>query len=349
MIFRFVADSFEVKNLLKSYIKLLNFLAMPLSLMLLASNAFANTDITDVYNLAKSIENSLKSANNMEAKFSKQPITQMAKPRNVYEKALSVVEEFGALYPGSIDIVTHKKMQGLEVSDVKALDIYNVLSLIKNYFVYKKLFREYSGSGEEKTASDVFQMLRSITHHHVVIAKQKNIEVDWATPSRVYIANVTELVPILYALAQNDGITYERYGFPMNPQQDIKPRHVYVLLQMTYNRMSDYYQETTDYFPILLDDIENLDSITPGDVFDLTKILTGELKALSGSINSFDMELSLRHANWRKEKNSIGPGDVYPLIQHAFNLVKSLADAVENVDVTLSKSMTDEITKVSQL
>ncbi|MEM9398573.1 MAG: hypothetical protein AAF984_00035 [Verrucomicrobiota bacterium] len=291
----------------------------------IVSQLHASVKPTDVYYLTLGIDESLKAAYGLDSEYKAQPITLNAKPRNVYHKALAVVEEFAALHPGSIDLVRYKKLQGLDSDEIKPSHVYEVLTLIKNYFTYKQAFKEYQGPRESKAPSHVFQKLREVSYHHLEIAKQKDMKMNWATPGRVFEANIAEVVPLLYSLAKEVGVPYQRYGFPMRGQQDIKPRHVYKLLQMTYKKLATYYQNTSGYQPIVLDEIKNLDGVTPADVFDLTKILTAELKVLRGGVNAFDMELSLKYSEWKESKSKIAPGDVYPLVQHAFNIVKAIS------------------------
>ncbi len=73
-----------------------------------------------------------------------------------------------------------------------------------------------------------------------------------------------------------------------------------------------------------------MDGLDPGDVFDLTQILIGELRALHTSTAQLDPEVQDRYEAWLATKETVRPGDVYHLVQHNLGIVRRLQSADEN-------------------
>ena len=107
---------------------------------------------TDVYYLAKSIDESLVRMYNLSNEpFLKKRISENLKPRNVYQKALSVVEEFRVLHPDALDADALTAAQQVDVSQTIPKDVYNLLRKIANYLSVRGRLVEVEEIREKKS------------------------------------------------------------------------------------------------------------------------------------------------------------------------------------------------------
>ncbi|MDM8549205.1 hypothetical protein QUF72_03970 [Desulfobacterales bacterium HSG2] len=306
--------------------RVLILLGIPL-LILSAANAsgevWKTITPTEVYYLAKSIDDSLASMYGLTTTLTKKRISNNLRPRNVYQKVLSVADEFNILHDNAVSSFKLNEARGIDASRTNPSDVYAVLALLKEYLVSKDTFTESTEERSPKTPGDVFHILRQISMHHLEIAKKKNISTDWATPAQVYDSVVTGILPVVYKIAAEAGVEHEYYPFPSQPVSRILPRYVYKLLYHVYKNISEYYLGKGGYDPVILVEVNDCDKISPADVFDLTKVVIAELRAKSGS-KTLPSEIAVRYGRWKNTKEKIVPGDVFRLIQHNFILTKSI-------------------------
>jgi hypothetical protein len=276
---------------------------------------------TDVYHLAKSIDDSLTFMYSLTSKLTKKRISDNLKPRNVYMKALTVAEEFNTLHPNAIDSAKLSEAANIDASRTKPGDVYALLNLIKNYLITENAFTESPEEMDARTPNDVFQMLRQVSMHHYEIAKKKNLVTGWGTPARVYEAVVTGILPAVGEIADDAKIAHEDFPFPKQPVGGVAPRNVYNLLYHVYNNISQFYMNKGGYDSVFLTKMNDCDEISPADVFDLVQIIVGELKARSGN-KMMATKTASRYTTWKNSKEKIVPGDVFRLIQYNFMLTK---------------------------
>jgi hypothetical protein len=170
---------------------------------------------------------------------------------------------------------------------------------------------------QTKQPSDVYQMLRQISWHHQQIAGKQGISTDWATPALVYDSVVKNILPAVQAIADEAGVTYKDYAFPRQEIEGLIPRFIYKLLTHVYGNIARYYQQTGNYDPIVLTEMTECDELSPGDVFDLSQVITSELKAEIG-IESLSSSTSENYARWKDVHDTIVPGHVFRLVQYLY-------------------------------
>lgn len=276
---------------------------------------------TDVYYLAKSIDDSLVSMYGLTGVFRKKRLSDNLRPRNSYEKLLSVADEFDLLHDNALDQNRVNQARKLDTLATKPRDLLEVLSLIRAHLVERDRFSEHTGSKSLKTPSDVTHMLRRISFHHIEIAKKKGIETNWATPAQVYDATLKHIMPTVREVADQVGVEYGEHPFPKQPLHQITPRNIAKLLQHLYQNISEYYKTKGWYDPLILIEVNECDEISPGDSFDLIKAISAEFKAMSGDrpVSPDTMRL---YEEWKASKERIVPGDVYRLLQYGYILSK---------------------------
>jgi hypothetical protein len=278
-----------------------------------------------VYYLAKSIDESLISTYELTRTFDKKKISNNVKPRNVYEKALSVAEEFDHIHRGALDRTKLQAAYSIDTAQIRSADVYNILGMIRDYLMGINSFHETTETKTPKRPGDVFHMLRQLSLHHTEIAEKKNIQTNWGTSGHVYQAVVTEITPAIMAMADEMGFKYDKFPFPRQPITGVIPRYVYKLLYQTYVNISKLYTAKKRYEPIVLEQMNDCDEISPSDVFNLVQIIAAEFKAESGN-KALDPEMENRYTQWKNGKEKILPGDVFRLIQYNFILSKHMLE-----------------------
>lgn len=282
---------------------------------------------TDVYYLAKSVDDSLVRMYQAEGVFEKKRISNNLSPRNVFEKAIDITEKFNMLHNYAVarDRLAEVSKIG-DMSRIAPSDVYAVLSLIKDCMTKQGVFAEYSGEKNPKVPSDVFHLMRQLSWRCSEIAKKKGIVTNWATPAQVYESAVTAMLPAVQAMAGEAGVKYEDYSFPRQPVSGVVPRYVYNLLYHTYGNISKYYiYKKGNYEPVVFLDINDCDDISPADVFDLTQVIASELKADIG-VKALSPETAEVYAKWKESHAEILPGHVFRLIQYNYILSKKVLE-----------------------
>ena len=184
---------------------------------------------TDVYYLLKSIDDSLVEMHSLYTEFDKVQFADNIKISSNFVRALLLAEEFGYLHTNIFGqaSISEKQLQKLEEkvdpANVQPKDVYHVLLLIKNVLSARDSFIEYKGDKKEKTPSDVYQMLRQISHHHLEIFYQRN-PIPWKKPERVYEANLFSIYPYLIKIVKEKGLVPEKFSFPEKAAQEIIPK-----------------------------------------------------------------------------------------------------------------------------
>jgi len=280
---------------------------------------------TDIYYLAKSIDDSLISAYGLTSIFEKKMLSSNIRPRNSYQKLLSLADEFNLLHNNAISKAKLDAARQVDTLATKPGDLYNVLSLIKNHLVRKDMFFESAEMRSPKTPSDVTHMLRQISFHHIEIAEMKNIPYDWSTPAQVYDAVMRDILPVVTGVADEAGVEYEPYPFPRQPEKGVIPRNITKIIQHIYGNIAQYYKKKGNYDSLVLIEVSDCDDISPGDSFDLVKAISAELRAMSGDRQP-DTKVLDRYKTWKASKEKIGPGDVYRLLQHIYILSKTILE-----------------------
>lgn len=281
---------------------------------------------TEVYYLAKSLDASLERMYSIsDEPFLKKRISENLRPRNVYQKALSVVEEFRVLHPDAVAMEELTAAQRVDASQTTPSDVYNLLSKIADYFAVRGMLVEIEDIREKKVPSDVYQMLRQLTWHHIQIAEHKDIVTDWAAVPRVYEAVVKNFLPAAQSMADESGVSYQDYPFPRQPVHDVAPRNIYKLISHIYGNIARYYQLKHEYDPIELLEVNDCDEISPTDVFDLIQIVVAELKAEIG-VKPLAATTAEQYAAWRERQDSIVPGHTFRLGQYIYILTKRVLE-----------------------
>ncbi|MDM8552626.1 hypothetical protein QUF72_21260 [Desulfobacterales bacterium HSG2] len=289
-----------------------------------AANAWEEPETitpTDVYYLAKSIDDSLVAMYGLTSEFNKKRLSNNIRPRNVYEKLLSVADEFNLIHGNVIDRSRLNAAREVDILTTKPRDPYRILSLIKDYLVLQNKFLEHTESRTPKTPSDVAHLLRQISYHHVEIARKKGMVTNWSTPGQVYDAIVKDILPVVKGVANEAGLEYDDYPFPKQPLTGVIPLNVSKLLQHLYKNISEHYKTRGWYDPLVLIEINDCDDISPGDSFDFVKVISAEFKAMSGN-KRLSSQTAERYRVWKDSKERIVPGDVYRLLQYNYILSK---------------------------
>lgn len=306
-----------------------------------------NISPTDVWNLSNSIIHSLKTTYNLTSKYDKEPIVDPSlkpseggvKPRNVYQKVCFVAEEYNRVFSNSLDAKKVAEAHKKDAAEITPSHVFGVLLFMKDHLVKEKNFKE-APLQEDKTPGHVYQNMRSISFYlnEIYLKKSKK---KLYSPGKVYELNVTQVLPLLKALSKENGVKPEVFRFPTIMVEGIKPRHIFKLQQFTYKDISKHFEKNKEkdpwtkstYKPIVLSEKimgKELEKINPGDVFDLTVLIIGELKIIKGS-HSLDSDTLEKYEKWKKikEKETVKPGDVYMIVQHNKRLAKSITDAAK--------------------
>ena len=207
--------------------------------------------------------------------------------------------------------------------------MYEVLTLLKEDLVTKGVFTPGVEVSSRKTPSDVFHMLRQISFHLQEDAQKTGKDVKTLfSPARVYDANVTQVLPLIYALADAHQLAYEPFGFPTQPIEGVHPHHVYELQSQMYERLADYYETQHGLEPVRLDIVNDLEDIAPSDVFDLTQLIVAELQALEKKTPQLDVTLASQYRTWQAQlvASAVLPGHVISLVQHNLQLAQRIVN-----------------------
>lgn len=311
---------------LKKYIFLL--ICCFLSLTGTENHAFSEQIIgpTDVYYLAKSIDDSIVSAYGLTYRFDKKMLSNNIRPRNSYQKLLSVADEFNLLHDNAISQAKLDEARRTDVVNTKPADLYRVLQYMKDFLLSQGIYAEYGGERENKTPSDVTHMLRQISYHNMEIARQKNIPTDWSSPSQVYDAIIKDILPVVQAVAAESGYKFREFDFPEQAVTGIVPRNITRLLHHIYKNISRYYIAKGGYEPLTLIEVTECDTIEAGDSFDLIKAISAEFKAMSGK-KTLNADVAEKYNRWKESKSEIVPGDVFRLLQYNYILCKRIMEA----------------------
>ncbi len=285
-----------------------------------------NMTPTDVYYLAQSLDDTLVLRYGLsDEPFQKKPISENLRPRNVFQRAVFVVEEFNLLHGNVIHQEQVDAARRRDASTTKPQDVFGLLTLVKNALSANGMFMEFDGERTPKDPSDVFQLLRQISWHHLQIADKKGIQTDWAAVPRVYDAVVRSILPAAQTMANENEFVYEPYQFPPQPVNGVLPRNIYKLIHHIYLNISRYYQQTRHYEPINILDVNDCDDVSPADVFDLIQVVAAELKAELG-IQSLSGDMLSRYRNWKQQRQSIVPGHTFRLGQYIYMLTKQVLE-----------------------
>ncbi len=306
-----------------------SFFAYPILIMLFIPNLSITAEITpiDVYYLAKSIDESLMSMYGLTSTLNKKKITNNLRSKNVYYKALMTLKEFDLLHNDEIDDQKITDAANFDLNKSNPSYVYGVLTIIRDHLLEKKMFIESKEERTPKTPSDVFQMLRQISMHHMEIAKKKHIATDWATPKQVYETVTLYILPVVESIAKESGTDYTEFAFPKQPVGEAKPRNVYKLLMRIYQNIAAYYTNRGGYDPILFEAISDCDDITPADALDIAGIIGIELRSKSGKI--IPPKTAARYEQWKSGKNKVIPGDTFRLLQHNLILSRRVAEKTD--------------------
>lgn len=289
---------------------------------------------TDVYYLAKSIDNSLITKYSLHSKFIRPLITNNANPRNVYQKAISLAEEFAQIHPkifgeNPLNLGALNSLKQYAGDNIQPKHVYSVVHLTKQQLILEGSYIEYLGVKEEKTPSDVFQMLRQISFHHIEIIQQQSA-LKWNKPVRVFEINLFEIYPLLHHIAKNNNIDLKDYSFPLKSTENIRPIDVYRAQLELHGLLEKYYfLKKQDYKPVEFLTPSDNNNINPGDVYDLSRIILGEFKSFEGGSGKLKKEVSVQYYNWKNKKGSIVPGDVYNLVQYNVFILKKILSKME--------------------
>ncbi|CAM2007315.1 hypothetical protein [Acanthopleuribacter pedis] len=270
---------------------------------------------TDVHRLASDINYSVKRAYDINQTFEKIPLSQSIKPRNVYQKVCYLHLEYGQLHPG---FTNQARINGLLNRDTKTIgpgDVYRLLDEVAEDLKKRGEYTAAPRSRGSKSPSDVFQMLRAVSHTLKTAAGQTQKTAYWG-PSRVFMLNYTKIQPILTNLAETRGTQRDAFQLPKEAAENITPQHIFAFQLTLYAEIARYYQTSAGYQPIEFAPFSDFANLSPEDVFDLSLIILGELKVLHGS---YDQGAETFEA-WRNSVGMVKPGHVYYLLRYNFFL-----------------------------
>ena len=226
-----------------------------------AGNGEKTIGPTEVYYLAREIDQAICRLHGDLPTFSKEKLSLNVKPRNVFQRALGLVEEHQTLFPQSIDASAFALARRKAAATIQPQDVHQVLTLLKADLVTKGVFTPGAEVSSRKTPSDVFHMLRQISFHLQEGARKNGKDVKTLfSPARVYDANVTQVLPLIHALADAHQLAYTPFEFPTQPIAGVRPHHVYELQSQMYERLADYYEMQHGLEPVRLDTITRCSS-----------------------------------------------------------------------------------------
>ncbi|MCA9363765.1 hypothetical protein KC727_00915 [Candidatus Kaiserbacteria bacterium] len=285
---------------------------------------------TDVYYLAVAVDEALVTLHNLHTEFTKPRISDTIRPPDVFERVVLLAEEFNTVHRGVLGQTAIDPEVLVAFKDVplyaepQPKHVYSVLNLMRTALEDRGVFVEYDGIRSPKQPSDVFQVLREISAHHVEIL-DRGIAIPWNQPKRVYETNLFEMYTILKYYADREGVTVPDFTFPEEPEPNIQPRHVYqVQLELYEGLTALIVRDNPEYQPVIFHSVEELGTIEPGDVFDLTRIILSELKRFVGEAPPPSSELVDKYLNWEFGRNAVVPGDVYKLVSFNSTIVEAL-------------------------
>lgn len=278
---------------------------------------------TDVYYLAHSIDDSLVAMYDLKKTFTKKRFSDNNKPRSSYQKLMSVIEEFNLIH--GVGEAQLDELRKADPTRITPQTIYDAISLMKNYLVEKGSYKECTEERTPKQPKDVLYILRQISFHNYEIAQKKNLTTDWATPARVYESLVNDVLPAVIKTADDAGVKYKDYAFPKQPTEEVTAWNVVKLLRRLYMNISQYYAAKGKYEPLVFNEITDCDEISPADSFDMIKIITAELRVMTG-IKTLRPETARQYAAWKSSQSKILPGHVYRLLQYNFVLSKNIVE-----------------------
>lgn len=280
-----------------------------------------NITPTDVYQLAYNINRSLERSYDVSAgSFDKVSFSDSIKPRNVFQKVCFLHLEYNSLQPGFTTQAAIDTELGRDADSLKPADVYALLDKIRQDLAQRGDYQRGNPPDGKKTPSDVFQMLRAVSHTIKTIGNQRGLQAQWG-PGRVFMLNYTQVQPILINLAETQNATVSAFVFPDQAAEGITPKHIFAFQLTLYAEVARYYQTHKNYQPITFRDFDAYDNLSPEDVFDLSLIILGELKVLHGSFKGDDAAF----VRWKTSVGAVKPGHVYFLLRHNFFLaVKTL-------------------------
>ncbi len=280
-----------------------------------------NITPTDVYQLAYNINRSLqRSYQGAAGDFNKVSFSDSIKPRNVFQKVCYLHLEYNSLQPGFTTQALIDAELSRNADNLKPADVYALLDKIREDLAKRGDYRRGNVPDGKKTPSDVFQMLRAVSHTIKTIGSQRGLQTHWG-PGRVFMLNYTQVQPILTHLAETRNVTAPAFVFPDQAAEGITPKHIFAFQLTLYAEIARYYQTHKNYQPIVFRAFDAYDDLSPEDVFDLSLIILGELKVLHGSAHGDEAAF----VRWKTSVGAIKPGHVYFLLRHNFFLtVKTL-------------------------
>lgn len=276
---------------------------------------------TDVYRLAYNINRSLEKQYDVAADtFDKVSLSDSIKPRNVFQKVCFLHLEYNSLQPGFTTQAAIDTELNRDADTLTPADVYGLLDKIRVDLAQRGEYRDGNPTAGKKTPSDVFQMLRAVSHTIKTIGSRRGLQANWG-PGRVFMLNYTQILPILTHLAETQNVTIPAFVFPEQAAEGITPRHIFAFQLTLYAEIASYYQTHKSYQPITFREFDAYDHLSPEDVFDLSLIILGELKVLHGSFHGDEAAF----ARWQAAVGPIKPGHVFFLLRHNFFLaVKTL-------------------------
>ena len=337
--FDFIKHEMGKENSLKNILVLPENISIPI-LETIEGRAITSTD---VYYLAKSIDESLIQMHDLYKVFDKEYISKNVKPRNVYQRAVSLADEFHNLHPKVMgNKYINKKLLGMlkqvDPGDLQPKHVYSVLNLIKQHLIAENKYVAFKGKKSDKEPSDVYHMLRQTSFHHMEIARNRN-PIPWNNSARVFDANFFEIYSILFKIADEQKASLQKFKFPLIPAENIRPQDVYKSQLYLDDLLKKYYYlKDPSYVPIDFESTSDVNSIDPNDVFDLTQIIIAELKSRVKEIIVLDKQTLTRYYNWKNKKRKVTPGDVYNLTQHNIFFMEKILNEMTKEQLLTTKN-----------
>lgn len=269
---------------------------------------------------------------------------------NIYSKVLLLVELYFSTVSSSEKTAFEILRQENEAITPNAITLRNVYDLVN------KIEEDLTGNSQNQTQtlgeksawkepfisgealSNIFEALRKVEEHIIEAAQKGGYLLTWGRPQKVFEEHIFKMLPAIYALAKKENISHGHYHFPLEPINKVKPRHVFKLEELIYFNLVKYYKKTKNHNnSFILNEIKNLERITPTDVLNLANLIVSEIKFINNNkLDIIDTKTYNNYKLWAMQKGIIVPGDVVQIAKHLYLITKKL-NALETAPQFLNK------------
>lgn len=285
-------------------------------------NAGPGTSAHDFY-IAQGIIDTYSAMFDIRNEFQRKPISDNLNSRNVFPRALAALDEFNALFPDVIHRTNIDAAHAVGLDKAGPMEIMAVLTLMQEALAQQTAFQEYTGTKTSKSSSELYQILRELGWFHREIAKKKRMTVTWDKVERVYETVITGLLPSVYKAAETRSVRHENYPFPKQPVDNVTPHNIYKLITVLYNDLMSLQPRDGARDAVRILPVNDCDTVTPAEVFDLEQVVVAELAARDPSL-TVPRNIGEAYAEWKKGRDKLAPGHTFRLLQHLYDIIKEI-------------------------